>query len=382
MSYDFLDPVEAEVISFVNQLSVAQLGKKVVFHTDTDFPDLSQVKIALLGVYENRGNAQPIPFDLVAFRKHFYAMYPGNWEFQWADLGNIQPGLELSDTYYAVTEIVSQLLKDGVYPIIIGGSQDLTYPIYRAFDIFEQMVNLVAIDYKLDIGKESSQITADSYMSGIVLTPPFNLLNFSNLGYQTYYNAQEEIDLVDKLYFDAYRLGEVSHQISMAEPVLRDADIVSVDLLSVKSSDSRSPLHFMPNGFTGKEICVLTRYAGISEKVRVFSIFNVSGQQEEAVLLSQMVWYFLEGYQYRRNEHPHLNPNTFLRFIVPVDDEELIFYKSTLTERWWMEVPNFHHLSNKGKRNALLPCSQEEYLKACDQEIPERWWKAQRKSLA
>jgi hypothetical protein len=382
MSYDFLDPIETEVISFANQLSVAQLGKKVVFHTDTDFPDLSQVKIALLGVYENRGNAQPIPFDLIAFRKHFYAMYPGNWEFQWADLGNIQPGLELSDTYYAVTEIVSQLLKDGVYPIIIGGSQDLTYPIYRAFDIFEQMVNLVAIDYKLDIGKESSQITADSYMSGIVLTPPFNLLNFSNLGYQTYYNAQEEIDLVDKLYFDAYRLGEVTHQMSMAEPVLRDADIVSVDLLAVKSSDSRSPLQFMPNGFTGKEICVLTRYAGISEKVRVFSLFNVRGQEEEAVLLSQMVWYFLEGFQYRRNEHPNVNPNSFLRFIVPVEEEELIFYKSTLTERWWMEVPNFYHLSNKGKRNALLPCSQEEYLKACDQEIPERWWKAQRKSLA
>jgi hypothetical protein len=381
MSYDFLDPIETEVISFTNQLSVAQLGKKVVFHTDSDFPDLSQVKIALLGIYENRGNAQSEPFDLIAFRKHFYAMYPGNWEFQWADLGNIQPGLELSDTYYAVTEIVSQLLKDGVYPIVLGGSQDLTYPIYRAFDIFEQMVNLVAIDYKLDIGKESSQINADSYMSGIVLTPPFNLLNFSNLGFQTYYNAQEEIDLIDKLYFDAYRLGEVCHQISMAEPVLRDADLVSVDLLSVKSSDTRSPFHFMPNGFTGKEICILTRYAGISEKVRVFSVFNISGYYDEAVLLSQMVWYFLEGFQYRRNEYPNINPNSFLRFIVPVDNEELIFYKSTLTERWWMEVPNFYHMNNKGKRNALLPCSQEEYLKACDQEIPERWWKAQRKAL-
>jgi hypothetical protein len=41
-----------------------------------------------------------------------------------------------------------------------------------------------------------------------------------NIGYQTYYNSQEEIDLIEKLFFDAYRLGEISHNIALAEPVL------------------------------------------------------------------------------------------------------------------------------------------------------------------
>jgi hypothetical protein len=32
--------------------------------------------------------------------------------------------------------------------------------------------------------------------------------------------TQEEIDLIEKLFFDAYRLGEVSNTISISEPVL------------------------------------------------------------------------------------------------------------------------------------------------------------------
>jgi hypothetical protein len=38
-------------------------------------------------------------------------------------------------------------------------------------------------------------------------------------------------------------------------------------------------------------------------------------------------------------------------------------------------------LNNKLKRNSLLPCSHDEYIVACNNEMPERWWKAQRKSI-
>jgi hypothetical protein len=33
--------------------------------------------------------------------------------------------------------------KEKIIPIIIGGSQDLTFALYRSFDELEQMVNLV-----------------------------------------------------------------------------------------------------------------------------------------------------------------------------------------------------------------------------------------------
>ena len=52
--------------------------------------------------------------------------------------------------------MVSSLVKKKIIPIIIGGSQDLTYAMYRAYDVLEQMVNLVSIDSKFDLGKENA----------------------------------------------------------------------------------------------------------------------------------------------------------------------------------------------------------------------------------
>jgi hypothetical protein len=183
------------------------------------------------------------------------------------------------------------------------------------------------------------------------------------------------------LYFDAYRLGEVSSNLSLAEPVFRDSDIVSVDLTSIKSADSGNFVTFTPNGFNGKEICALARYAGLSDKLSSFGIFKHNNSANESVLIAQIIWYFLEGYNFRSLEYPNLNQNLFLKYIVPVDDIELIFFKSPKTERWWIEIPFISNVNNKLKKNTLLPCTHEDYLRACDQEIPERWWKAQRKNL-
>jgi hypothetical protein len=214
-----------------------------------------------------------------------------------------------------------------------------------------------------------------------VLDEPNNLFNYSNVGYQTYYNSQEEIDLIEKLFFDAYRLGDVSNTISIAEPVFRDADIVSLDLTSVKSSDSGNFTNFMPNGFNGKEICALSRYSGLSDKVSLFGIFNHNHSQQESALIAQIIWYFIEGFHYRSNEYPFGSKENYLKYIIPLDDEELIFYKSNKTDRWWIEIPFISSSNNKLKKTTLLPCSYEEYLGACNQQLPERWWKAQRKNI-
>lgn len=381
MAFDFLEPVEETVLDFVKNLNSQTLGKKCVFHTHEDFPDLNKIKIAIIGVLDNRGSNSNESVDLSLIRKEFYALYPGNWHSTIADLGDIPQGNTQEDTYYAVSKIVSELIKKQIVPIVIGGSQDLTYAIYRSYDKLDQMVNLVAIDNKFDFGKDESRNTSDSYLSKIIIKEPTNLFNYSNLGFQTYYNSQEEIDLIEKLYFDAYRLGEVSTNLSLAEPVFRDSDIVSVDLTSIKSADSGNFVTFTPNGFNGKEICALSRYAGLSDKVSSFGIFNHNNLKNESVLIAQIIWYFLEGYNFRSLEYPNLNQNIFLKYIVPVDDIELIFFKSPKTERWWIEIPFISNVNNKLKKNTLLPCTHEDYLRACDQEIPERWWKAQRKNL-
>lgn len=382
MEFDFLAPIDTEILNFMEGLSSQQLGSKIVLHTHDAFPDLNKIKIAILGVLENRGDKKAIAnVDLVPVRKELYSLYPGNWDASIADLGDILAGNSVEDTFFAVKKVVASLIKKKIIPIVIGGSQDLTYALYRAYDDLEQMVNLVAVDSKFDFGKESETISANSYLTKIIINEPNNLFNYCNIGYQTYFNSQEEIDLIEKLFFDAYRLGEVSNTISISEPVFRDADLVSIDLNAIKSSDSGNFSSFSPNGFNGKEICSLSRYAGISDKVSSFGIFNHANSIQESVIIAQIIWYFIEGFHYRSNEYPFGSRENYLKYIVPLEEEELVFYKSDKTDRWWIEIPFISNGNNKLKRNTLLPCSYEEYLAACDQELPERWWKAQRKNI-
>ncbi len=381
MVFDFLQPVTEEVLEFVGSLSKQTLGNKLVLHTENEFPNLDNINIALITVNEYRGAEVENPDeDFVAFRKYFYSLFPGNWNISIADLGTIQSGASIEDTYFLVKTISEDLIRKKITPIIIGGSQDLTYPLYRAYDNLDQMVNLVVVDNAFDFAKETG-LPFNSYLSRVVVEEPCNLFNYANIGYQTYFNSQEEIDLVEKLFFESYRLGEVSNNITIAEPVMRDADIVSFDLCSVQSSYSGNFQQFNPNGFTGKEICALARYTGISDKVSSFGIFNFYNSTKEVSLVAQVLWYFLEGYTFRSNEYPFGSKESYYKYIVPIDDEELIFYKSDKTGRWWIEIPFILNENNKIKRNTLLPCTHDDYLAACEQERPERWWKAQRRNL-
>jgi hypothetical protein len=380
MMFDFLQPLSDDLLIDIHRVSNQALGKKAIFHTNQEVPVLHEDSIAILGVLDNRGLDSVYSFEnLNEIRLQFYNLFPGNWNTAIYDLGDINPGNSIEDTYFVLKTVCAELIKKRIIPIIIGGSQDLTYAMYRAYDNLDQMVNIVAVDSKFDFENGQNTELADSYLSKMIVEEPNNLFNYSNIGYQTYYNSQEEIDLIEKLYFEAYRLGEVSHNTTIAEPVFRDADIVSVDMRSIKSSASGNKKPFIPNGFNGKEICILARYSGISDKISSFGLFNHNNTKEEAVLISQVIWYFIEGYHYRSREYPIGTRENFIKYIVPIEEEELIFYKSNYSERWWIEIPHTNS-SNKLKRNTLLPCSNEDYILATQQEIPNRWWKAQRKN--
>lgn len=382
MEFDFLEPVSNQLIHFRNALSAQQLGSKMAIHSENEFPELENCKMALVGVLEKRNaTGAVVDFDLTALRKQFYSLYPGNWSLQIADLGDVLAGNSKEDTFFAVQKIVEKLIKSNVIPVVLGFPQDLTYAMYRAYDRLEQMVNLVAIDNKFDIGISEDPISPKSYLSKIIIEEPNNLFNFSNIGYQTYYNAQEEIDLIEKLNFDAYRLGEISTNIALAEPILRDADLVSIDMSCLSSTGSNDSTNFEPNGFTSKEICALARYAGISDKVTSIGVFNFNESESESKTIAQLIWYFIEGVNFRWNDYPFGNKDNYIKYTVTTDDDDIVFYKSNQSERWWIEIPFFINSNNKLKKITLLPCSHQDYLSACSNELPERWWKAQQKNI-
>lgn len=377
MMYEILKPVSAELEQFISTLPKHSLGRTIGVHTVGSFPQIDKVDLALITVKENRGSSnitEKVAFD--EFRTNFYQLFPGNWTKKIVDLGTVEAGESIEDTYVAVKMLVADLVKQNILPIIIGGSQDITYGMYRGYDTLEQNVNLVCIDNKIDVIADVEN-PSENFMTRIIMEAPNNLHNFSALGYQTYFNSQEEIDLIDKMYFEAYRLGEIISNVKISEPVLRDADIVSLDINAVKSSDLGYFSHFNPNGFDGREICVLARYAGLSDRVSSFGIFNIDNISQKSLLITQILWYFVEGYNFRMNEYPYISKSTYLKYIVPLEEQELVFFKSDVSERWWIEINSLED----SNRKMLFPCSYDDYKQSLENIVPDRWWRANKKLL-
>ena len=115
------------------------LGDTTVFHTSGNFPEKEDGDIAIIGVCENRGGASPSRADQApdAVREYFYRLYAAGRNFRLMDLGNIHPGETIEDTYFALQKTIEVLVKKNVIPVIIGGTQDLTYANYKGYESLE-----------------------------------------------------------------------------------------------------------------------------------------------------------------------------------------------------------------------------------------------------
>ncbi len=383
---EFLSPVSKKVMAHREILPPGMLGKQIEAYSKIEgLPNLKDAKFALLGIKENRGDVDymgaEISFD--SYRKALYSLYPGNWNHKIIDLGDIEKGETTADTRFAAKEVIAVLLKKNIIPIILGGSQDLAYAQYRAYDGIGEMVNIVNIDNRFDLGNAEMPISNKSYVGKMVVDKPYNLFNYSILGYQSFFNAPQEIALMDKLFFDAYRLGEITADTTIVEPIMRDADMVTLDVTAIKSTEISYKNNGSPNGFDGREICTISRYAGICNKVKSFGVYELSDfidSKSGAMLVAQILWYFMEGFNYRVEDDDFSNDKLFTSYKVPIENEVLEFKKSNKTERWWIVLPFISNANNKLKSRTLLPCTYGEYLSACNQEIPERWLKARHKN--
>ncbi|WP_432411770.1 formimidoylglutamase [Rasiella sp. SM2506] len=383
---EFLSPVSKKVVAHKEVLPEGTLGKQIEVHRKNgDLPNLKGVGFAILGVLENRKDVDYIgeEIKLDAFRKSFYSLYPGNWRKKIVDLGDIPNGATPEDTYFAFKTVIAALLQKKIIPLILGGSQDVLYAQYRAYDTIGKMVNMVNVDAHFDLGDAEKPITNKSYVGRIIVDEPYNLFNYSVVGYQSFFNPPGEIELMNKLYFDAYRLGEIMADVSVVEPILRDADIVSVDSTAIKGSELSYKNSASPNGFDSREICAIARYAGISNRVSSFGVYelkNFEAAKSGAMLIAQVFWYFVEGVNFRVSDEDFTDERYYSIYKVPIEDEVLVFKKSHKTGRWWIEIPFISEVDTKLKKHTLLPCTYSEYVGATNQEIPERWIKARRKN--
>lgn len=377
----FIKPLDGQKI--IDYMSVPKtLGSQVYFYKGGEVD--GDYKVAILGIQESRGGEmESVENSPNYFRDYLYKLFPSWVDMSIIDLGNVIQGNELRDSYFALSDIIHQLVSQNIIPVVIGGSNDLAYGLYKGYERLEQMVNLVTIDRKIDLDDDG--IANETYLKDIILSNPNYLFNYTNIGSQAYYLNPDVLDLIDKLHFENIRLGEFQTNSQLVEPYLRNADIVSFDLNAIRQSEVPGTSFASPNGLYGNEACQIARYAGISDRLSSIGFFEATPEfdlnGQTFSLLAQMIWYFIDGVANRKKESPLSSDINYTQYKVILTDtqEELMFIKSNKSDRWWMRVPYPPSQKIKFERHHLVPCDYNDYQKAMADEMPDLWIKTYKK---
>lgn len=334
------------------------VGGRMLVHGKS-FPKLKKVKIAFMGGGKESD----------AFRKEFYALSWRFSDFVVADLGNLVEVADEKQRQFALSEAMGELLAMGIKVCVIGGNSTQVYGHYKAYRQHHTPVEIVQVTPGIDLEEGTP-------LRQILVEKPSNLFNIDFIGTQAYYISEATSGLLEKMYFENYRLGEVRDFIEETEPILRSAHLLQFDVRSIRKCDAPANALGSPNGLYAEEAARIARYAGVSNQLSSVFFYGLDdGELDKttAILVAQMAWYFIDGLTSRYNDHPtHDSPDFLIyRNRLSSTGHEIVFYKSRKSNRWWLEIPHPYD-----DRTFFIGCSYKDYECVCADEMPDRWWRA------
>jgi len=110
MNFDFLKPVDEALLAYAKMQQNQSLGQSIEIYTSqSNLPEVLNKKIAIVGVEEGRAavNNYGTGDSFNEVRKELYKLFPGNWPLSVVDLGNIEQGSTIEDSYFALKELLS-----------------------------------------------------------------------------------------------------------------------------------------------------------------------------------------------------------------------------------------------------------------------------------
>lgn len=370
-------PVDESVYSDID--SSSSIFKSITIFGEK-MPEYKGAQIAIFTIKEDRGTANPTSHTNAPdeIRKKLYRLKRGNGMYRIVDLGNLNPGIDLEETYVRISEVCRILLENNVLPIIIGGTHDLDYGQYSGYETMDKLISFLNVDAFLDLDEKKESPAELKHIHKVLLHEPNYLFSYTHLAYQSYLIDPLSVAVLEKLYFEAFRIGKMRSNLEEMEPTIRNADMISFDAAAIRSSDLPASRNAQPFGLTGEEACQICWYAGLNEKLSSIGFYGYHPEYDDnhkksAAVIATMIWYFIEGFYHRKREQ-NFKSNDYLKYVVamPTETETLTFYKSKFSEKWWMEVP-YPNGKERYARNSIVPCSYADYQTATKGEVPERY---------
>jgi formiminoglutamase len=369
--FDFLDPVD---VQFLNLQEEAQ-GQ---YNTTTAINKNGNVHwedahIVLIGINEHRGagiGAINHAQNTIAIRNAFYNLYQWHHHIKIADIGDIKLGKTVQDTYSALGTVIKELTQAGKKVICIGGSHDNSLGVYKAFQSLQLQIEFTCVDATIDLSLESYKRNENFLLE--MLTFPNNYVkHYNHLGFQSYLAHPKMMETLDALRFDCHRLGKLRQQMSLYEPIIRNSHFLSIDV-NVLQPAFMPCNTISPNGLAGDEACLLTKYAGFSNTLKVLSIHEYDAQKDTnqlgAMQIAQMLWYYIDGFSNLFGEKAlSLYKDSYNEYHTLFSDNQISFFQNKENNKWWMQLPDGN----------VIACTYEDYLTASHNEIPETWLRYQ-----
>lgn len=374
---EYFEPVSLDKPELTLLEPGESFSKSVKIHTPghpVKYP--SPYNIAIFGIPDERESlAEGMAGAPDEIRKQLYGLAPVNRNLKIADFGNLRLGDKKKDTLFAIRDIMLELRDNNTTAIVLATGQDLLLGALKTLEKSRELEQVCILDSRIDLNETAGEPNPLNFLRFALKDKNLETLHITVLGNQIYYTPQKLLDKFEDKGHNFIRLAKVRDNLSIAEHILRDARILSVDMSSLRSSDAPGVKLAGPNGFFGHEFCRLTRYAGSSPRLEsiIYSEYSPlhDDTRQTAALIAQSVWYFIEGYAIRHPEDP--KGKGFKKFIVSsgAGKQNMVFYKSNATDRWWVELP----VNEAPENHPVIACSYEDYQKACVNEIPDRWWK-------
>jgi len=363
----FLDPVEDSLRKSKRNGTIMNY---ISFFSSSAPVSLKDFSIALIGISDERNSLNHgVERSADAIRSEFYSLHSGEIQTSIIDLGNIKKGKTVIDTYRALQDVILFVIEQKVLPIVFGSSQDMMLPIARSIRAFSNPFNITIIDNKVDVGKHNAfnNLSTLDFINNEI--KPFKI---THIGSQSYLNPHNELQFFHDNYLPLVRLGKIRDNITSSESSMRDSQLIVFDISAIRFCDAPGNTFASPNGITSEDSCQLAKYAGISDESLCFFICEhnptLDNRNQTANLCAQIIWHFIEGFINRKDDLPSRDTKGMKKFVVSSEQFgfNIDFYQSKKTNRWWIDVPH-----NQENSTNIIPCDYDDYLQACQENIPD-----------
>lgn len=334
--------------------------------------------------YERGGKVYYWPKATARIRRRFYRLAVPSLALSLVDMGDLfVPEPTPEKVASALEEVSAALLRQGHTIVLFGGGQEAAHPLYRALAAQEAPFTYTLIDKKLDLFDAISAEEAPHrrYHSSMLLDEELGVPTWGQvIGLAWHWVSPEEESLIhERLNLLYVRLHEVLSNPDRAEPLLRMASLISMDLGVLRGADAPAVLDPEPEGLPIEIAAKLMRFAGMGYRSEVLHIANYFAPRDpdgrSAAAVAILLWYFLEGRINPQDDFPQPDRSNLERYEVSLSEpepSEVVFYRHPLTGRWWMEVVPL----TQGHPPRLFPCTQEDYQQALGGELPRLWYVA------